>query len=143
MEIQVKIDGQMRTFKQDTVNFKTIRKCLEWKEYIDASTEKLTKVLTTPIDEDTDEEIVDEIEEAKSEINPFQDLDMTLDLIMAFFEGHFTLDEFLNGCYFEHIGQFYELGWNIYLLAIEQKKESEDKGKKKSRNNMRKISKNS
>lgn len=143
MEIQVKINGQVKTFKQDTVNFKTIRKCLEWKEYIDESTERLNKILLTPIDDNSNEETIEEIEEAKSEINPFQDLEMTLDLIMAFFEGHFTLDEFLNGCYFEHIGEFYELGWKIYLLAIEQKKETEDKNKKKSRNNMKKILKNS
>ncbi|MBK0347896.1 hypothetical protein JDW15_04460 [Aerococcaceae bacterium zg-ZJ1578] len=138
MEIQVKIDGKMKTFRQDTVNFKTIRKCLEWKEHIDESTQRLGKLLSMSIDEETDEEKQEEIEEVKAEINPFEDLDMTLDLVMAFFDGHFTLDEFLNGCYFENIGEFYELGWKIYLLAIEQKNESEEKNKKKSQHNRKK-----
>lgn len=139
MEIQVKINGEVKTFKQDTVNFKTIRKCLQWKEHIDKTQENLMKVITTPIDENTDEETIEEIEQAKEEINGYSDLEVTLDLIMSFFEGHFTYDEFLNGCYFDSIGEFYELGQKIYALAIEQKKESEVKSKKKSQNKLKKI----
>ena len=139
MEIQVKINGEVKTFKQDTVNFKTIRKCLQWKEHIDKTQENLMKVITTPIDENTDEETIEEVEQAKEEINGYSDLEVTLDLIMSFFEGHFTYDEFLNGCYFDSIGEFYELGQKIYSLAIEQKKESEVKSKKKSPSKLKKI----
>lgn len=139
MEIQVKIDGEFKTFRQDKVNFQTIRKCLEWNKHITRTQENLFKILNTKIDEETDDDTVEEIEELTKEMNGYSDLDVTLDLIMSFFEGHFTVDQFLKGCYFQNIADFYNLGQQIYLLAIEQKKDIEGSNKKKPHKSMKKI----
>lgn len=126
MEIKVKIDGKFKVFKQTTVNFKTMFMALEWQEHMLKQQVELTRLATMAIEDSIDEDYEPEVE-----LDGRNDLEFTTQLIVSFFDGQFTYDEFINGVYFQNIGEFYALGSKIYELVYHQKKETEDKQSKK------------
>ena len=128
MEITVKIDGEFKTFKQDSINFKTMMLAIEWSERMNAETKMLQELITKAIDED----LGDELQDYESQFDPSEDLEFTAELICSFFDGHFTYDDFIHGAYFNNVGDFYALGAEIFDVAFNQKAKAEDKlGKQK------------
>lgn len=125
MEIKVKIDGQFKTFKQTTVNFKTMYMALEWQDMVTKQQEALIAQIKSAIDE--------EVEEVEQEVDfdPYRDLTFTTELVVSFFDGQFTYEEFITGAYFNNISEFYKLGADIFEVVYKQKETTEGKSKKK------------
>lgn len=127
MEIKVKINGEFKTFKQTTVNFKTMYMALEWQDMVTKQQQALLAQIKSAIDVEVE---ADEVEE-EPEFDPYKDLRFTTDLVVSFFDGQFTHDEFISGAYFNNISEFYQLGADIFEVVYKQKETTEGKSKKK------------
>lgn len=127
MEIVLKLPEGEKTFTQKTVNFITITKALEWMERYTQAQKRMIELAQAGIE---GEVIEDEDYDA---FEPSEDLAFTADLVVSFFSGQFTYDEFARYAYFENVGEFYNLAYQIWDLAFEQKKEGEAKNKGKKR----------
>lgn len=125
MEIVLRIDGEDKIFKQDIINFKTMMMALEFQKKMEEQTKALTHSLVTKIDEDISESI-----DYGELFAPGQDLIESAKLIVAFFDGQFTYDEFIKGAYFRNISELYLIASDIFDLAFKQKQESESRQKK-------------
>lgn len=125
MEIILKINGKDKVFKQDIINFKTMLMALEFQKRMDMQTEILAKTLGTKIDEDVNTNV-----DYGELFKPGEDLIESANLIVAFFDGQFTYDEFLKGAYFRNVSELYLIASDIFDLAFKQKKESESRQKK-------------
>ncbi|WP_028124728.1 hypothetical protein [Eremococcus coleocola] len=127
MEIALIKDGKKTIYKQNKVNVATILKVLEWDKRTTATQNKILKMVQAGIDGELEEDDID-----TSAFNPNEDIEFTTDLIVGFFNGQFTYDEFINYAFFKHIGEFYDLASQIFDLAFQQKEEAEDskQGKK-------------
>lgn len=125
MEIVLKINGEEKVFKQDIINFKTMLMALEFQKRMDAQTEILAKTLGTKIDEE-----VKANADYSDLFKPGEDLIESAKLIVAFFDGQFTYDEFLKGAYFRNVSELYLMASDIFDLAFKQKQESESRQKK-------------
>ena len=76
--------------------------------------------------------IDDEIEYDDYEQDPKKDLDQASDLIVSYFDGQFTYDEFLEGAYFESVHELYGIA-HLIMLEILTTKETEVDTKKTGR----------
>ena len=131
MEIQLKIDGEWKTFTQDRVNFATMLKVTEWQDELTKQMQAYSIMLSSGIDGEVSEEDQKVIDEVIADSDKYADMKKTTDLVLAFFDGQFTFDEFAHGCYFENIGEFYELGQRIVEHVMNQQSNFEEEDKKK------------
>lgn len=127
MQIILKIDGKDRIFTQNTINFKTMMMALEHQQKMERQIVALTQTLGSGIDESVENEI-----DHSELFKPGEDLVACAHLIVAFFDGQFTFDEFYNGAYFETVADLYATATAIFEMAFEHKKESENRQPKKS-----------
>ena len=131
MEIKLKIDGEWKTFQQDTVNFATMVKVSEWQDELSKQMKAYSLILGTEIDEELSEEDQKLVDEVMSNADKYEDMKRTTDLILAFFDGQFTFNEFATGCYFENIGEFYGIGRQIVDHVMNQQSDIEAEADKK------------
>lgn len=124
MELTLKINGKDTVFKQDKVTFRTIQKALDYQDLIIQNNQALQALASVGID--------DEIEYDDYEQDPKKDLDQASDLIVSYFDGQFTYDEFLEGAYFESVHELYGIA-HLIMLEILTTKETEVDTKKTSR----------
>ena len=124
MELTLKINGKDTVFKQDKVTFRTIQKALDYQDLIIQNNQALQALASASID--------DEIEYDDYEQDPKKDLDQASDLIVSYFDGQFTYDEFLEGAYFESVHELYGIA-HLIMLEILTTKETEVDTKKTSR----------
>lgn len=124
MELTLKIDGKEKVFKQDKVTFRTIQKALDYQDLIIQNNRTMQALAGLEIDEEFD---VDEYEQ-----DPKKDLEQASDLIVSYFDGQFTYDDFLKGAYFETVHELYGIA-HLIMLEILTTKENEVDTKKASR----------
>ena len=124
MELTLKINGKDTVFKQDKVTFRTIQKALDYQDLIIQNNQALQALASASID--------DEIEYDDYEQDPKKDLDQASDLIVSYFDGQFTYDEFLEGAYFESVHELYGIA-HLIMLEILTTKETEVDTKKTGR----------
>ena len=124
MELTLKINGKDTVFKQDKVTFRTIQKALDYQDLIIQNNQALQALASASID--------DEIEYDDYEQDPKKDLDQASDLIVSYFDGQFTYDEFLEGAYFESVHELYGIA-HLIMLEILTVKETEVDTKKTGR----------
>lgn len=124
MELTLKINGKDTVFKQDKVTFRTIQKALDYQDLIIQNNRSMQALASIGID--------DEIEYDDYEQDPKKDLDQASDLIVSYFDGQFTYDEFLEGAYFESVHELYGIA-HLIMLEILTTKETEVDTKKTSR----------
>ena len=124
MELTLKINGKETVFKQDKVTFRTIQKALDYQDLIIQNNQALQALASASID--------DEIEYDDYEQDPKKDLDQASDLIVSYFDGQFTYDEFLEGAYFESVHELYGIA-HLIMLEILTTKETEVDTKKTGR----------
>ena len=143
MKVKLLIDGKEKVFEQNTLTFKTIREAYAFQQKAVKEQELLMEIqikeqalslLTEPDDELADE--LAELRETFNEMNSAeQDMEDAVNLIVSFFNGQFTLDEFVNGCQFKNVAELYTMAQEIFSIAFEQKNDVEKKpnarGKKK------------
>ena len=124
MELTLKINGKDTVFKQDKVTFRTIQKALDYQDLIIQNNRAMQALASIGID--------DEIEYDDYEQDPKKDLDQASDLIVSYFDGQFTYDEFLEGAYFESVHELYGIA-HLIMLEILTTKETEVDTKKTGR----------
>lgn len=131
MEITLRYPDGDKVFKQTEVNFVTMKKALEWAEQKEEQAKALSELFAKSIDEDIDEETQAYIER----FDPYDSLEFTADLIVSFFAGQFTYDDFLNYAFFKNSVEYHEIAQGIFDLAFATKEdvENENTGKKKKR----------
>lgn len=131
MEITLRLPEGDKVYKQTEVNFVTMKMALEWAEMKEKQMKAITDLMSKSIDEDVEEAT----EEYLDQFDPYESLQFTADLVVSFFAGQFTYDEFLNYAFFKNSVEYYELAQGIFDLAFATKEdvENEQTGKKKKR----------
>ncbi len=124
MELTLKVNGKDTVFKQEKVTFRTIQKALDYQDLIIQNNRAMQALANIGID--------DEIEYDDYEQDPKKDLDQASDLIVSYFDGQFTYDEFLEGAYFESVHELYGVA-HLIMLEILTAKETEVDTKKTGR----------
>lgn len=135
MEITLVIDGKPNVFKQDKVNFKTMKKLIDYQDLIQAEVESF-KILA---EHDINDDVIDEIEEKTGFdydelIDTRNDLELSADIIVKFF-NQFTYEQFVNGAEFDSANDMYNLVGEIFDLAFGSKKDNDKKQGKKLKKN--------
>ena len=123
MEITLKIDGKDKTFKQEKVTFQTMRKAMDYQERLLEQYEAIEQLAMKEIDDDIDYE--------EYETDPKEDAEAAADLIVGFFDGQFTHDDFINGAYFGDITELYGTAQTIMFEVLQPKTEETDSKKAK------------
>ena len=131
MEITLVIDGKPNVFKQDKVNFKTMKKLIDYQDLIQAEVESF-KILA---EHDVNDDVIDEIEEKTGFdydelVDTRNDLELSADIIVKFF-NQFTYEQFVDGAEFDSANDMYNLVGEIFDLAFGSK-QGNDKNKEKS-----------
>lgn len=127
MEITLRLPTGDKIFTQNTVNFLTIKKALEWMKRFTSTQKHMIELAQAGIQGEVLEEDDYEIFDAED------DLTFTAELVVGFFNGQFTYDDFARYAYFNDVAEFYKLGQDIWTLAFEQKKDEEAKSRGKKR----------
>ena len=135
MEITLVIDGKPNVFKQDKVNFKTMKKLIDYQDLIQAEVESF-KILA---EHDINDDVIDEIEEKTGFdydelIDTRNDLELSADIIVKFF-NQFTYEQFVNGAEFDSANAMYNLVGEIFDLAFGSKQDNDKKQGKKLKKN--------
>lgn len=135
MEITLVIDGKPTVFKQDKVNFKTMKKLIDYQDLIQAEVESF-KILA---EHDINDDVIDEIEEKTGFdydelIDTRNDLELSADIIVKFF-NQFTYEQFVNGAEFDSANDMYNLVGEIFDLAFGSKQDNDKKQGKKLKKN--------
>lgn len=128
MEITLMIDGKQKHFTQDKVNYLTIRKAMEWNENFKKEVNAFNEYLKSGIEGEYDPEL---LEFADKKTDPEQ-LKETADLVVAYFNGQFTFDDFISGYFVKTISQFHELGLLIVYEIYDQLGKTNKNTEKKS-----------
>lgn len=97
MELTLEINGKQKIFQQDKVSFLTMKKAIKYSKMLEKSYQNVA-----------DGEVGDAEEESA----------MAVDLILAYFNGQFTYDEFVNSTTFATIGEVYELAMQIMMDVL-------------------------
>lgn len=133
MEITLRYPDGAVTYKQDDVNFITMKKALEWAKEREEQQKAIMEMAKKSIDED----ISDEAEDFLEQFDPYESLAFTADLIVSFFGGQFTYDDFLKYAFFKNSFEYHSMGEQIFELAFNARDDIEEeantKGKKKKR----------
>ena len=95
MKLDIKIGGKTITFVQNEINFKTMRLALEWQERLDKQVAATMAMIQDNIEDETLSE-----EERAELFKPQEDLELSAQLIVSFFNDQFTYDEFIQGAFF-------------------------------------------
>ncbi|WP_273478268.1 phage tail assembly chaperone G [Ignavigranum ruoffiae] len=127
MEIILVIDGKEKRFKQDTVNYITIRKALEWKDRYQKQSELMNEYFESGIDGEPDPSIINE----SQYFDDYKELELTADLVVSFFNHQFTFDDFVNGYYVNNVREFHAIAFEIigYVLTVMSEENTETKKK--------------
>lgn len=118
MELGLVIDGKEKVFKQSTATFKTMKVALDYQELLIKQSEYFEIMANSGIDEDVDDSVMD------TEMN----LDKAANLIVTYFDGQFTYDDFISS-EFKNITEIYEIAYAV-MAQILGVKEAEDDLKK-------------
>ena len=127
MEIILVIDGKEKRFKQDTVNYITIRKALEWKDRYQKQSELMNEYFESGIDGEPDPSIINE----SQYFDDYKELELTADLVVSFFNHQVTFDDFVNGYYVNNVREFHAIAFEIigYVLTVMSEENTETKKK--------------
>ena len=125
MKLDIKIGGKTKTFFQNEINFKTMRLALEWQERLDKQVAATMAMIQDNIEDETLSE-----EERAELFKPQEDLELSAQLIVSFFNDQFTYDEFIQGAFFPSAAGLYQMARDIFELAFNQKEVAEKKSKK-------------
>lgn len=127
MEIEIKIDGKFKTFKQDKVTYKTLKKALEWKEVFQEQVQAMESYIKAGIDGEVDEETA----EVVKKIDDMEDLVRSAELIVSYFDDQFTFDDLINGYYINSLFEFHlkaqEIVASILTLMDQESKDTKKK----------------
>lgn len=115
MELGLVIDGKEKMYKQKTTTFKTMKVALEYQELLTKQLEYFERMAQSSIDEEVDDKIV----------NPAENLDQAVDLIVTYFNGQFTYDEFISA-EFKDINEIYEIAYSVMAEILGTKEAEED-----------------
>lgn len=118
MELGLTIDGKQKLYKQSTTTFKTMKVALEYQQLLSDQFRFYSDVAQSEITDDIDDSIMD----------PRNNLDQAVNLIVTYFNGQFTYDEFVSA-EFEDINEIYGIA-NAVMAEILGIKEAEDDLKK-------------
>lgn len=105
MQIELKIDGKTKTFKQDKVNFKTIDLATRWMKRFEEQQKMLAEMLAGELGDDFD---------MSEEVDALEDLQYTAELIVNFYDNQFTYDDLYNGLFVSDIREFYQFASDIF-----------------------------
>lgn len=120
MEITLKIDGKEKVFRQEKTTFATMLKALEYQEALLSQIEMLEELSEKGIEDDIDYE--------KFETNPTEDVERSMNLIVAYFDGQFSYDEFVNGAYFDNAQELHRTAQEVmYEILTEKTKDTDIK----------------
>lgn len=115
MQIKLKIDNKEVTFKQEKVTFQTMMKALDYQNRLLDQFKALEHLASVGIDEE-----VEEIEQ-----DPKEDAEKATDLIVSYFDGQFTHDDFVSGAYFGSIRELYDMAEEVMYEILTAKEEKE------------------
>lgn len=118
MELGLTIDGKEKVFKQSTTTFKTMKVALEYQDLLFKQMQYYDDVAGSSVEDEIDDGVMD----------PSTNLEKATDLIVAYFDGQFTYDEFISA-EFKDITEVYAIAYSV-MSEILGVKEAEDDLKK-------------
>lgn len=118
VEIILKTNNKEKTYKQSITTFKTMQKALEYQKLLSKQAKYFEHIAIAGITEEVNDD----------DIDPMKDLYMAVELIVAYFDGQFTYDDFINA-EFENINDIYVIAFGV-MQKILGTKEDDDKLKK-------------
>lgn len=118
MEVVLKVNGKEKVYKQSTTTFKTMQKALEYQKLLSKQARYFEKIASAGITENIDED----------DIDPMKDLYMAVELIVAYFDGQFTYDDFVNA-EFEDINDIYVIAFGVMQQILGAKMDEEQSKK--------------
>lgn len=111
-----------KTYRQDTVNFKTIHMGIQWFKRYNEEMQLLKQAFEEGLESNS---IANQ-----SQIDPLEDLEFTARLIVSFFDEQFTYDEFISGARFKSLSDLYAMAQKIVEFIYAQKQQADEQSKK-------------